>query len=106
MSQMAARPGVEGRICAPTPQEHMQRQHAGRQSCCRQAWTCWRRQACPSRPCYVTAASSTRSIEETQAGHYDLVVIGAFRATGWDRLMLSDQAHAILPGTHQSLLVV
>ena len=41
-----------------------------------------------------------------QARHYDLVVIGAFRATGWDRLMLSDQAHAILIGTHEPLLVI
>ena len=45
-------------------------------------------------------------IDEANAGAYDLVVIGAFRATGWDRLMLSDQAHAILAGTHEPLLVV
>jgi len=45
-------------------------------------------------------------IDEAHEQHYDLVVIGAFRATGWDRLMLSDQAHVILNGTSQPLLVV
>lgn len=45
-------------------------------------------------------------IDEASANPYDLVVIGAFRATGWDRFMLSDQAHAILIGTVQPLLVV
>lgn len=45
-------------------------------------------------------------IQEAHAGPYDWVVIGAFRASGWDRLLLSDQAHAILAGTHEPLLVV
>ncbi|MFN2199917.1 MAG: universal stress protein [Caldilineaceae bacterium] len=45
-------------------------------------------------------------VAESRDEAYDLIVIGAFRATGLDRVVLSDQARAILAGTHEPLLVL
>jgi nucleotide-binding universal stress UspA family protein len=45
-------------------------------------------------------------VAESRDEAYDLIVIGAFRATVLDRMVLSDQARAILAGTHEPLLVL
>jgi nucleotide-binding universal stress UspA family protein len=43
---------------------------------------------------------------EAQTGDYDLVVIGAYRGEGWQRILLDDQAHRILVQLDRPVLVV
>lgn len=45
-------------------------------------------------------------VREARDGDYDLVVIGAHRVDGWQRLLLDDLSHQIIANTTQSLLVV
>jgi nucleotide-binding universal stress UspA family protein len=43
---------------------------------------------------------------EAQRGDYDLVVIGAYRGQGWQRILLEDLAHRIVDGLDRPVLVV
>jgi nucleotide-binding universal stress UspA family protein len=43
---------------------------------------------------------------EAQSGDYDLVVIGAYRGEGWQRILLDDQAHRILIQLDRPVLIV
>lgn len=45
-------------------------------------------------------------LAEARSGAYDLVVIGAFRGKGWQRLLLDDLAHKLLTQLDRSVLVV
>jgi len=45
-------------------------------------------------------------LAEAQAGRYDLVVIGAHRGSGWQRILLDDIAHKILVQLDRPVLVV
>ena len=45
-------------------------------------------------------------LEEVQNGDYDLVVIGAYRGQGWQRILLDDLAHKILVQLDRPVLVV
>jgi len=45
-------------------------------------------------------------LAESEQEAYDLVVIGAHRAEGWQRLLLDDLAHQIIAGIRRPLLVV
>lgn len=45
-------------------------------------------------------------LAEAEKEDYDLVVIGAHRAEGWQRLLLDDLAHRIMAGIRRPLLVV
>ncbi len=45
-------------------------------------------------------------LAEAQAGRYDLVVIGAHRGAGWQRILLDDIAHKILVQMDRPVLVV
>ena len=45
-------------------------------------------------------------LEESSAGNYDLVVIGAHSATGWKRYLLDDVAHQIITRADRPVLVV
>jgi nucleotide-binding universal stress UspA family protein len=45
-------------------------------------------------------------LAEAQAGRYDLVVIGAHRGAGWQRILLDDIAHKILVQLDRPVLVV
>ena len=45
-------------------------------------------------------------LAEARSGDYDLVVIGAHRGEGWQRLFLDDLAHKILVGADRPVLVV
>lgn len=45
-------------------------------------------------------------LTEAQAGRYDLVVIGAHRGAGWQRILLDDIAHKILVQLDRPVLVV
>ncbi len=105
MSQMAVLPGVEGQDLRADAQEHIQRR-TQEGELLQAGMDALAKANVPARPLLRHGRVVDEVIDETRAGHYDLVVIGAFRATGWDRLMLSDQAHAILTGTHEPLLVV
>ena len=105
MSQMAAGPGVVGWALRADAEEHMRR---GTQEgkLLLEGLAALEEAGVPARALLRHGRVVDEVIEETQAGDYDLVVIGAFRATGWERLMLADQAHAILTGMRQSLLIV
>ncbi len=45
-------------------------------------------------------------LAEAKTGGYDLVVIGAYRGKGWQRLLLDDLAHKLLVQLDRSVLVV
>lgn len=45
-------------------------------------------------------------VEEVQNGDYDLVVIGAYRGEGWQRILLDDLAHKIIVQLDRPVLVV
>lgn len=45
-------------------------------------------------------------LDEAQAGDYDLVVIGAHRGEGWQRILLDDLAHKILMQMDRPVVVV
>lgn len=45
-------------------------------------------------------------LAETRSGDYNLVVIGAHRGAGWERLLLDDLAHQIVEQTDRPVLVV
>jgi nucleotide-binding universal stress UspA family protein len=45
-------------------------------------------------------------LDEADAGDYDLVVIGAHRGTGWQRILLDDLSHKILVQMDRPVLVV
>ena len=45
-------------------------------------------------------------LAEAEGGDYDLVVIGAYRAEGWQRILLSDLAHKIMVQLDRPVLVV
>jgi nucleotide-binding universal stress UspA family protein len=45
-------------------------------------------------------------LAEAQAGRYDLVVIGAHRGAGWQRILLDDIAHKLLVQMDRPVLVV
>jgi nucleotide-binding universal stress UspA family protein len=45
-------------------------------------------------------------LAEAHSGDYDLVVIGAYRGEGWQRILLDDQAHRILVQLDRPVLVV
>ena len=45
-------------------------------------------------------------LDEAQRGDYDLVVIGAYRGQGWQRILLDDLAHRIVVELDRPVLVV
>jgi nucleotide-binding universal stress UspA family protein len=45
-------------------------------------------------------------LDEAQHGDYDLVVIGAYRGAGWQRILLDDLAHRIVVELDRPVLVV
>jgi nucleotide-binding universal stress UspA family protein len=45
-------------------------------------------------------------LAEARSGDYDLVVIGAHRGAGWERLLLDDLAHQIIEQMDRPVLVV
>ena len=45
-------------------------------------------------------------LEEAQGGDYDLVVIGAYRGQGWQRILLDDLAHRIVVELDRPVLIV
>jgi nucleotide-binding universal stress UspA family protein len=45
-------------------------------------------------------------LSEAQRGNYNLVVIGAYRGEGWQRILLDDLAHKIIVQSDRPVLVV
>ena len=45
-------------------------------------------------------------LEEARTGDYQLVVIGASRGEGWQRILLDDLAHRIISQVDRPILVV
>ena len=45
-------------------------------------------------------------LAEAQSRDYDLVVIGAYRGDGWQRILLDDQAHRILVQLDRPVLII
>ena len=45
-------------------------------------------------------------LDEASTGDYDLVVIGAHREQGWQRVLLADIAHQIITRLDRPVLVV
>ncbi len=105
MSQMAAAPKLSGWELHATAQEHISRR-TPEGTILQQGLDVLEDAGIKAQPVMRYGWVVDEIISETQANYYDLAVIGAFRASGWQRLMLSDLARAILAGTSQPLLVV
>jgi nucleotide-binding universal stress UspA family protein len=45
-------------------------------------------------------------LEEARCGDHDLVVIGAYRGVGWQRILLDDLAHRIIVELDRPVLVL
>lgn len=105
MSQMAAGPGVAGQDLLADAADHMRR-GTDEGKLLQEGIDALAAAGVPAQAVLRHGRVVDEVIDEAESGSYDLVVIGAFRATGWDRLMLSDQAHAILSGVHEPLLVM
>jgi nucleotide-binding universal stress UspA family protein len=45
-------------------------------------------------------------LDEVRGGEYDLVVIGAYRGEGWQRILLDDLAHRLVVELDRPVLVV
>lgn len=105
MSQMTAGPGVRGKQLRATTEELIQ-EHTPEGELLERDVQILKRlniRACPK----VRHGLVVDEIQaEAQEGDYDLVVIGAHREAGWQRLLLDDLAHQIIVQIDRPVLVV
>jgi nucleotide-binding universal stress UspA family protein len=105
MSQMSAGPGVEGKplragaeelIARATPEGELLEQDAA----------ALERLGVHARVKVRHGLVVDEILSETQRGDHDLVVIGAYRGEGWQRILLDDLAHRIIVQLDRPVLVV
>jgi nucleotide-binding universal stress UspA family protein len=105
MSQMSAGPGVEGKplragveelIARATPEGELLEQDAA----------ALERLGVHARAKVRHGLVVDEILCETQRGDHDLVVIGAYRGEGWQRILLDDLAHRIIVQLDRPVLVV
>ena len=105
MSQMSAGPGVEGKplragaeelIARATPEGELLEQDAAALE-----WL-----GVHARVKVRHGLVVDEILSETQRGDHDLVVIGAYRGEGWQRILLDDLAHRIIVQLDRPVLVV
>ena len=105
MSQMSAGPGVEGKQLRSDTEDLIK-------DGAPEGELLWRDIEALQRMGLRARAKVSRGLvveeilEEAQRGDYDLVVIGAYRGQGWQRILLEDLAHRIVTGLDRPVLVV
>ena len=105
MSQMAAGPGVSGWALGADVADHIKR-GTPEGELLQEGLAALTAAGVDAKPLLRHGRVIDEIVAEAQTGGHDLLVIGAHRVTGWERLMLADQAYAILTRTHQSLLIL
>jgi len=105
MSQMAAGPGVSGWALGADAADHIQRK-TPEGVLLQEGLDALAAAGVSAQPLLRHGRVIDEIVAEAQTGGHDLLVIGAHRVAGWERLMLADQAYAILTHTHQPLLIL
>jgi nucleotide-binding universal stress UspA family protein len=105
MSQMSAGPGVPGKQLR-SEAEALIREHAPEGELLERDIEALQRMGLRARAKVSRGLVVEEILEEAQRGDYDLVVIGAYRGQGWQRILLEDLAHRIISGLDRSVLVV
>ena len=105
MSQMSAGPGVPGKQLR-SEAEVLIREHAPEGELLERDIEALQRMGLRARAKVCRGLVVEEILEEAQRGDYDLVVIGAYRGQGWQRILLEDLAHRIVDGLDRPVLVV
>jgi nucleotide-binding universal stress UspA family protein len=105
MSQISAGPGVRGKQLRSEAEELLQ-ERAPEGELLRRDIEMLQRLGVPARAKVRHGLVVDEILKEVQAGDYDLVVIGAYRGKGWQRILLDDLAHRLVVELDRPVLVV
>jgi nucleotide-binding universal stress UspA family protein len=105
MSQISAGPGVRGKQLRADVEELIAEQ-APEAELLKQDLQTLSRPGIRPRPKVRHGLVVEEILEEARDGDYDLVVVGAHRDEGWQRILLDDLAHEILLQIDRPILVV
>jgi nucleotide-binding universal stress UspA family protein len=105
MSQMSAGPGVQGKQLRSDTEVLMQ-EHAPEGDLLGRDIEALERLGFHARAKVCHGLVVEEILEEAQRGDHDLVVIGAYRGAGWQRILLDDLAHRIVVELDRSVLVL
>jgi nucleotide-binding universal stress UspA family protein len=105
MSQISAGPGVRGTQLRADVQSLIE-EHAPEGELLRQDVQILEQPGVRVRPQVRHGLVVDEILAEAAAGDYDLVVIGAHRGAGWQRILLDDLAHKILMQLDRPVLVI
>lgn len=105
MSQMAAGPGISGQQLRADAEELI-RQHAPEGVLLEQDLRLLEQANLHPQPKVRHGLVVNEILDEARSGDYDLVVIGAHRGAGWERLLLDDLARQIIEQMDRPILVL
>ncbi len=105
MSQMSAGPGVRGEQLRAGVDELIQ-EHSPEGELLARDIQALQRPGVHARPKVRHGLVVDEILTEARTGEYDLVVIGAYRGAGWQRILLDDLAHQIIVQLDRPVLVV
>jgi len=105
MSQICAGPGVQDEQLRANVEELIE-EHAPEGELFVQDIQALGRPGIHARPKVRHGLVVDEVLEEAQSGDYDLVVIGAHRGEGWQRILLDNLAHRLVVQLDRSVLVV
>ena len=105
MSQMSAGPGVQGKQLR-SDVEQLADQHAPEGGLLGRDIAALQRLGLNARAKVCHGLVVEEILEEARGGDYDLVVIGAYRGAGWQRILLDDLAHRIIVELDRPVLVL
>lgn len=105
MSQMSAGPGVQGKQLRSETEELME-EHAPEGDLLGRDIEALERLGLHAHAKVCHGLVVEEILEEAQRGDHDLVVIGAYRGAGWQRILLDDLAHRIVVELDRSVLVL
>ena len=105
MSQMGAGPGVEGKSLRASAEELIE-STTPEGVLLEQELEILERLGVHARAQVRHGLVVDEILGEAQRGNYDLVVIGAYRGEGWQRIILDDLAHRIMVELDRPVLVI
>lgn len=105
MSQIGAGPGVVGKQLRSDVEELI-KEHAPEGELLEEDVHALERLGIQARAVVRHGLVVDEILAEARSGDYDLVVIGAYRGEGWQRILLDDQAHRIIVQMDRPVLVL
>lgn len=105
MSQMSAGPGVQGKQLR-SDSDQLINEHAPEGELLERDIEALNRMGLRARAKVCHGLVIEEILDEARRGDYDLVVIGAYRGEGWQRILLDDLAHRIIVELDRPVLVV